>query len=667
MPRAPQYIETVHRRGFRFIAGSEEHELSRQPNTATRCQSKLFGRQLDIAHLRELLDLAVSGERQLCFVTGEPGIGKTSLVKAFLDTISAQVAGETPLVGQGQGIDQHGEGEAYLPLLEALDRLARGPKGQLVLEQLQHYAPTWLIQMPWLLPSSDPAYDPQLLTATSARMLREFCVLLESLAADTPVVLWLEDLHWSDAATINLLDAMARRESSSRILVVATYRPVDAAILAAPVCQLKQSLVQHNSAIELPLELLTADAVGEYLAERYSGIAQLTELIEMIYEMTDGNPLFVVTLADYLVYRQLLTREQDSWTITAPLNSIKTEISGSLRGIIELQLEQATELELSLLETASVVGSGFCARAIASMQAMNPEEVESVCDQLAKRGQFLVTARPVEWSDNSISQGYEFIHDVYRRTLYDRLTPARLQRLHVRAGDALEAGYSGQPKEVAAELALHFEIGRDPERAIACLRLAAEGARQRAASVETTAYLKRALKQVAALPPRADNESRELDLRLRLMRALMTISGYSTAEHSRNLLRALELCENLRDSTSELQILALQSVASMLAGDLEAAESILGRARKVGVGFSDPVLLSHEPAVSGITALAKGQTQNGRRPLQAQYQFTQRCGLARAGAPVRPRPRSGVPGLFPRFPPGFSVTPTRRGVGANWL
>jgi predicted ATPase len=187
-------------------------------------------------------------------VTGEPGIGKTSVVQAFLDTVPAQVATEAPLVGQGQCIDQHGEGEAYLPLLEALDRLARGPKGQWVLEQLQQYAPTWLVQMPWLLPSSDLAYDPQLLAANSARMLREFCVLLESLAADTPLVLWLEDLHWSDAATINLLDAMARRQSSSRILVVATYRPVDAAILDAPVRQLKQSLEQRNSATELPLE-----------------------------------------------------------------------------------------------------------------------------------------------------------------------------------------------------------------------------------------------------------------------------------------------------------------------------------------------------------------------------------------------------------------------------
>ena len=611
--RAPQYIETVHRRGFRFIAGSEEREPSGEANTAARGLKKLFGRQQEIARLRELLGQATGGEHQLCFVTGEPGIGKTSLVRGFLDTFPTQVANETPLIGQGQCIDQHGEGEAYLPLLEALDRLARGPKGQWVLENLQQYAPTWLAQMPWLLPSADPASDPQLLAATSARKLREFCVLLESLAADTPLVLWLEDLHWSDAATINLLDAMARRHSSSRILVVATYRPVDAAILDAPVRQLKQSLEQRNSATELPLELLTADAVGEYLAEHYEGIAQLAELTEMIYETTDGNPLFVITLADYLVSRQLLIRDQDSWALTVPLDSFHKDISGSLKSIIELQLEQATDRELLLLETASIVGTVFSAGAIASMQNLSLDEVESTFDRLAKRGQFLVPAGPVEWPDNSVSQGYEFIHDVYRRTLYDTLSPARLQRLHVRAGDALEAGYSDQPNMVAAELALHFEIGRDPERAIAYLTLAADGAQQRAASGEASAYLKRALTQVGTLPPRAENEQRELDLRLRLMRTLMTTSGYSAAEHSHNLERALELCENLRDSSSEIRILALQSVAAILGGDITTAESILARARKVGEQFVDPVLLSHVPAVSGITALAKGQLNTAER------------------------------------------------------
>jgi adenylate cyclase len=223
------------------------------------------------------------------------------------------------------------------------------------------------------------------------------------------------------------------------------------------------------------------------------------------------------------------------------------------------------------------------------------------------RGQFLVRADSVEWPDNSVSQGYVFIHDIYRRTLYDRLSPARLQQLHLRAGDALEEGHSVQADGVVAELALHFEIGRDPERAIAYLRRAAERAQQHAAAGEAAAYLKRALAQISALPQGAENEQCELDLRLRLMRVLMTASGYSAADHSRNLQRGLVLCENLQDSISEIQILALQCSASILGGDIPAAELTISRAREVGMQLTDPALLSHEPLSSGLTALVKGQ------------------------------------------------------------
>jgi DNA-binding winged helix-turn-helix (wHTH) protein len=176
--RSPRYIETVHRRGFRFIAGSQEQISSSQPNASALPHlgpQQLFGRNQEIARLQELLDLAAAGHRQLCFVTGEPGIGKTRLVQEFLDTLPAQVNGATPLVGWGRCIDQHGGGEAYLPILEALDRLARGPMGDTVQKSLRRYAPLWLLQMPWLLPP-DHVYDTSMTPNWSAQPLPGCCV-----------------------------------------------------------------------------------------------------------------------------------------------------------------------------------------------------------------------------------------------------------------------------------------------------------------------------------------------------------------------------------------------------------------------------------------------------------------------------------------------------------
>jgi DNA-binding winged helix-turn-helix (wHTH) protein/tetratricopeptide (TPR) repeat protein len=604
--RSPRYIETVHRRGFRFLLGADESKSSAQSGTEISRRPGLFGRDRELDRLRQLSALAATGHSQFCFVTGEAGIGKTSLVRQFLDTLPAAATATPFLLGRGQCIDQRGEGEAYLPVLEALDRLARGPAAEMVRTYLQRYAPMWLVQMPWLLPE-DHSYDAQLVAATPARMLREFCVFLEALTADTPLILWLEDLHWADSATTDLLDTLARRQEAARLLVIASYRPVDAAIEGSPVRPLKLSLLQQQQATELELELLTPATVGEYLSARFGSIAELPELTDLAYELSDGNPLFVATLADYLTMNDLLTHNHDGWAIAAPIESIRENSPESLRGILELQLQQLTGNELLLLETASVAGTQFPAQAVAGMLGLELNAVELSCDQLAERGQFLISTGSVDWPDNSVGQCYQFIHDIYRRVLYSRLPPARRQRLHLRAGLAIEAGHPEQVDEVSTELALHFELGHDPERAIFHLRLAAERAQQRAAAAEAVALLNRALAQVALLPGSTANEKIELDLRLRLMRLLITAIAYTAVEQEANLDRALELCERLGDSSSEIQLLSQRCASLILQGDIEGAENAIIRTREATKSTDNPVLQSHEPAAAGVTALVKGE------------------------------------------------------------
>ncbi|MEP5763333.1 MAG: AAA family ATPase [Halieaceae bacterium] len=610
--RSPRYIETVHRRGFRFIAGTGEHGSSSGPQatqvtTTGQGKGKLFGREQELAYLQERFKQAADGQRQLCFITGEPGIGKTSLVQAFLDSIPPGEGSKTPLIGLGQCIDQHGEGEAYLPILETIDRLARGPNGERVQRQLQRYAPTWLIQLPWLQPSTGPEYDPQLLAATPTRMLREFCVFCEAIAAESPLVLWLEDLHWSDHSTIDLLHALARRQEASHILVVASYRPVDAALLDAPVRALKQTLIQHNTATELPLELLTLDGVGAYLAARFEGIEQLPKLTRAIHETTDGNPLFMVTLANYLVSKHVLIRDQNLWTAAGALDSIREQSPDSLKGIVELQLKQATDEELSLLETASVLGTLFSSRTIAHILESDLDAVEQAFDQLARHGLVLSQAGSVDWPDNRVSQDYTFIHEVFRRTLYDSISPARLQQLHLCAGEALEEAHGSHADAVAAVLALHFEAGRDHARAIKYLQLAAERARQLGPASEAAQYLERALALIASQPPTTESRKSELDLRLNLMRgAYFTWAGYTPEKKKDNLQRALILCDELQDDACKAPLLSLQIGSQVLAGDMIGAEQTMRQFRSAAENVDNPVLLSHEPMCSGVRDLISG-------------------------------------------------------------
>ena len=161
----------------------------------------LVGREAELNQLLGRLEKALQGERQVVFVTGEAGIGKTTLVEAFLDQIASR---EEVWIGQGQCIEHYGAGEAYLPVLEALGRLCRESGGARLIEHLHQHAPTWLVQMPALLdPTELETLQRKGRGATRERMLREMAEAIEALTQERLLVLRLEDLHWSDLSTLD--------------------------------------------------------------------------------------------------------------------------------------------------------------------------------------------------------------------------------------------------------------------------------------------------------------------------------------------------------------------------------------------------------------------------------------------------------------------------------
>ena len=275
--RTQRVIQTVHGHGLRFVAEVTVAEAPPAPGPAPApalprrpgvpCASTLVGREAELTTLHHWYTTARQGRRQVGFITGEAGIGKTALVEAFV----AQVAADGGSLDRAWAVYRAvWDGRSVSARAGSAGRLCRGPEGPHVLAWLRQQAPSWLAQMPALLPVAErDAFQRQAGDATQARMLRELAEALEILTAEQPLLLVLEDLHWSDAATLEWLAYVARRRDPARLLVLATYRPAEARGAAHPVDALAQDLLVRDQGAELLVGALSAPAVATYVAQRF--------------------------------------------------------------------------------------------------------------------------------------------------------------------------------------------------------------------------------------------------------------------------------------------------------------------------------------------------------------------------------------------------------------
>jgi DNA-binding winged helix-turn-helix (wHTH) protein/tetratricopeptide (TPR) repeat protein len=610
--RSPRFIETVHRRGFRLLA-SEDYTPLPPADEEAQPPAPLFGRSTELEILKNALETTRAGHTQFVFVTGEAGIGKTTVVRHFLGSLYK--ASDLAL-GWGQCYDLHGESEAYLPVLEGIDRLARGPQGEKVQRLLSHHAPSWHALFPWML-SPGQGIELQPLASTPARMRREFCDFIEMLAEGTTVLLWLEDLHWSDAGTIDLLETVARHTTDSRLLLIASYRPVDAAIKNAPVARLKRSLEVSGLARELPLEFLKPPAVGQIVEHRLGSRELPASLSDLLYEQTNGNPLFVAAALNHLLAEDLLDCRDNCWVLKAPLEEIRSKCPESLRSIVDLQRADASPEEAETLDAASAAGTAFDTQAVAGALNTDPVTVEAVLDRLANREQFLRRAGTSNWPDGTTCRRFEFIHDVFRESIYHSLAPGLRQSFHHRIAECMEAGFAGAAEPVAAELALHAELGGDRQRSITFLIMAAQRAQMLNAPREALAYLDRALTQLAATPPDEARDRRELMVVLQLIPSVIGVEGFTSKKLPGRVEQALALCDRLDDSHNRLKVLITQASIAALPGDWNALEGVNRGLIATSKTVSDPKLLVHQVTMSGYLCLARGDVIGARGQFQA--------------------------------------------------
>ena len=666
--KAPQFIETVHRRGYRFIASlstphhpqalsaggqeavrASQNEVDRLPDHAAfHPPPVLVGREGELARLHQLLEKALRGERQIVFVTGEPGIGKTTLIELFLQSLKSKAQGReesheskvtnqkseiteprfptpdpiSPLtpslwVCRGQCVEHYGAGEAYLPVLEALGALSRPPRQEQVVKRLEQYAPTWLVQMPALTsPVDRQRLRQDLIGTTSERMLREGAEALEALTSDTPLILVLEDLHWSDYATLDLVAALARRREPARLLVIGTYRPVDVIVSDHPLRSLKQELQGHGQCQEFPLGLLTPAEVATYLTNRFSAGVLPEEVVDMIYQRTDGNPLFLTNVVEYLIAQGVFCRRDERWELRGTTAQIVTGMPESTRQMIERQIEQLTPDEQRVLEAASAIGMEFPAAAVDAALEEPEGTSEEHCERLVRQQRFLHVREPKTWPDSTVTGSYAFTHALYQSVLAQRVAAARRLRLHQRIGGRLEAAYGAQTDAIAAELAVHFDQGRDYGRAIRYLQLTAENAVRRCAHREALRYLIRGLNLLPYLPDTSERLQHELRLQATLGPTLMALKGTAAHEVEQAYQRAQELCRQTGETATLFPILRGLFASAVMQGKLATGRKYAEQLLRLAQSRDDSASLLQAHYALGMTHYRQGKFVTARAHLE---------------------------------------------------
>jgi tetratricopeptide (TPR) repeat protein len=568
-------------------------------------QRRMVGRQAELAELRAAFESAAAGRGLLLCAAGEPGIGKTTLVEEFLGTLAA--GRPACWIARGRCSERLAGSEAYLPILEALDSLLHGEGGDAIAQVMKVVAPTWYVQLVPLVAddSSLVRVRDEAKVASQERLKRELAAFLQEVARREPLVVFLDDLHWADASTVDALAYVGGKCREMRLLLIVSYRPSDLLLGKHPFLHVKLELQGRGACREISVAFLSRSDIERYLALAFPGHEFPPEFAAAVHARTEGNPLFMVDLLRYLRERGMIAQKQGRWTLAQSVADIEKGLPESVRSMIERKIDQLSEADRRMLVAASVQGYEFDAAVVARALALEAADVEEQLDGLERVHALVRRLGEREYPDATLTLRYRFEHVLYQNALYALLTPARKASLSIAVAEALLGYHGEQSAAVASELALLFEAGRDFARAADSFVVAGQNAARVYANQEAVALLGRALASAEKLRGEA-RQSRILAVAMQRAPLYQTLTRFDAA------VADYELAERVAEETGNpaAQVGALCGKAWPLCyskrlkemeqcGD-QAAELARRAGSRVGLASAQSVLGFHHACIGDL-------------------------------------------------------------------
>ena len=549
--------------------------------------SRYVGRERELALLTERWRQAKEGEGQIVLVSGEAGIGKSRITDMFRDLVR-----EEPHVRILYQCSPHHVNSPFYPVVQQFQLAAgirAGDSSEAKLDKLEN-----LIGDPGAIASDAPLFAELLLLPVGnrhpslnltpqekkQRTLQALLAMFQRLAADNPVLFLLEDGHWIDPTTRELLDLIAERIAGLRALMIVTHRPE---------FQAHWSAAAHCATISL--NRLGRKACDALIADIAKGLRLPEEVHEQIVATTDGIPLFIEELTKMVLESGLLTREDGRYTLAGPLPpfAIPSTLHDSLMARLD-RLEGVKEIA----QIGAAIGREFPHPLLEAVVRLNGAELESALVRLAASE--IIFRRGVPPGAT-----YVFKHALIQDAAYESLLRSSRQQIHARIAAALRSEFAARVENEPEVLAHHYARAGLLKEAAPWWLLAGQRAVARSANLEAIAHLNHGIDTLPGLPEDGARIDLELEMQISLGSAQIAMRGYSAAETEKAYLRGRELIAKTGDDPRQFAILHGLCMVywnrAQLAQMLEVTEDMLARA--VRQGDSLPKLVAHR-----VTAVA---------------------------------------------------------------
>ncbi len=578
----------------------------------------LVGREEEVALLQRRWEQVKDREGQVVLLSGEPGIGKSRLVRELRNRVEQDGAIRIEF-----RCSPYYQNSALHPVIEHLQRLLRWQKEdtpktkadklRTTLARYRFPQADTLALFTALLSLPHPADAPPLNLSPQRQKQKTEEALIAWLveeAEQAPVYCIWEDLHWADPSTLELLGLLIEHTATARLFVLLTSRP-----------EFTPPWGKAGHFSQLTLSRLGRRQAPQMIEKVTGGKTLPDEVVQQIVAKTDGVPLFVEELTKMVLESGLLTETPDGYKLSGPLPPLA--IPSTLQDSLMARLDRLASVR-EIAQLGATIGREFSYELLHAVSPLDDRALQNGLRQLVEAELLYQRGAPPQAT-------YLFKHALIQDTAYQSLLKSRRQQLHQQIAQVLEERFPDTKDMQPELLAHHYTEARLTEQAIPYWHRAGQNAVQRSANVEAVIHLTKGLEVLKALPDTPERAQQELDLQIILGPTLIATKGWAAPEVEQAYIRAQELCQRGGEISLIFPVLWGLWVFYLVREELRKAYELGEQLFTLAQRAQDPALLLETCGALGYNLYSQGEFNSARSHLEqgaALYDLQQHHALA---------------------------------------